>query len=255
MTRVTFAVVIAALVLLVENTPLEAAETYHISTSIEGVYATHHEGAVVIDGKRWRINYDTIPGDVTSINAIIGTADGDVIAINDSNHTWFRVRSRAPLWIGSRLFSFGNPARISKIRVVEAPAELKRGPAAGATNRITFSYRINTKVSSEDVQGEVWGEIRIWATAGPERAELPWKAFELRTGFDSVDEALRVPLAGVRGFVWQSETEVSRRIENGETLKQVIRRNIGPLTTIVALPQQFAVPAGYVYQEPVVGAP
>jgi hypothetical protein len=154
MTRVTLAVVIAALVLFVENTPLKAAETYHLSTSIEGVYAMQHEGAVVIDGKRWRINYDTIPGDVTSINAIIGTADGDVIAINDSNHTWFRVQSRASLWIGSPLFSFGNPARISKIRVVESPAEPKRA-AAGATNRITFSYQINTKVSSEDLQGEV----------------------------------------------------------------------------------------------------
>lgn len=250
---------IAVAVLLAANIGADAAEIYRFQTTTQGVYPEHHEGTVLIDGKHWRMSFDAIPDYVTDFNALIGTEDGTLIAINDSNHTWFHLKSRERLGIANSLFTFfafGEAAKASKIRITLRPAEPDRGrdATAGPTSRIAFSYRIDVKVSGENVQGEVSGEIRVWTTAGPERQDLPWRAVDLRTGLDAVDEALRIPLAGARGLAWQSETEVSRRLAGGEVLKQTIRRTLGPLTHTQAEPREFTVPADYRYQEPVIGS-
>jgi len=194
------------------------------------------------------------------MNAIVAAADGSIIAINDSNRTWFRLKSRERLGINNALFTFqfvGETTRASEIHV---SFELgKRDPRpdrdAGFPDRISFSYRIDTKVSSYDVKGKVWGEIRVWTTQELDHPEIPWRAFDLQTGFDAVDAALRVPLSGIRGIPWQSEVEVSRRLEDGEVLRHVVRRTIGPLEPIVTHAGQFTVPSGYRYQEPVFGVP
>jgi len=236
---------------------IHAAETYYFQSTTEGLHSKHQEGTVLIDGKRWRINFDPVPGDVTDFNAIVGTEDGRLIAINDSNRTWFDLKSLSRVEIDSSLFTFfaiGQVTKAAKIRIAEPIEPARgRGDAAGFTKRITFSYRIDVTVSSENVPGEVWGEIRLWVKPGMERRELPWKVMYLKTGIDAVDEALQAPLSKVGGLEWKSETEVSRRLAGGEILKQVIRRTIGPLTSTAADPLQFAVPSGYRYQEPVVG--
>ena len=97
---------IAAVVLLTVGTRLNAAVTYHFSSSTEGTYPGHSEGTVVMEGKRWRIDYERDPNEVTVFNAIIGTEAADMIAINDSNQTWYRFKSPAPLEIQSPLSRF-----------------------------------------------------------------------------------------------------------------------------------------------------
>lgn len=262
LTKCAFGIAAAFLFIAV---PVQAAIAYHFKTTTEGFDANHREGRVVVDGSRWRIDFDAIPNDVIELNAIVATADGSLIAINDSNRTWFRLKSRERLGINNALFTFlfvGETTLASEIHVSFDPA--KRNPRpdrdavprdAAPPDRISFSYRIDTKVSSYDVKGKVWGEIRVWTTQELEQPEIPWRAFDLQTGFDAVDAALRVPLSGVRGIPWQSEVEVSRRLEDGEVLRQVVRRTIGPLEPIVTHPGQFTVPSGYRYQEPAFGVP
>lgn len=246
----------AVVLLFVSSATCEGAVGYSFQTTTEGVYPTHHRGTVVVAGDRWRINYDAEPDEVTDLNTIVCTDGHEIVGINDSNRTWFRLKSRTRLEIDNFLFAFGEAAKVSKIRI--SVASVEPGPIGSEpppTRRIIFSYRIDTKISSENVRGEVWGEIRLWTRAGLEPPELPWRAIELRTGLDSVDKALSDALSGVPGIQWQSETEVSRRLEAGETLRQVIRRTLSSMKTVDAQSDDFTVPSGYRYQEPQIGVP
>lgn len=252
---------IAAVVLLTVGTRLNAAVTYHFSSSTEGTYPGHSEGTVVMEGKRWRIDYERDPNEVTVFDAIIGTEAADMIAINDSNQTWYRFKSPAPLEIQSPLFTFftfGSPPKVSRIVVARQPSGTAKGGGAPdrADARVTFSYRLVTRVGPEDVRTDVWGQVRAWTVNVAEPRELPWKPLEIRTGLDAVDEALRIALVGAAGIARKSETEVSRQLEGGAVLHQVIRREIGSAMTTAAVPtDRFTVPTGYRYQEPVIGAP
>jgi hypothetical protein len=240
--------VLLLIVGLAASASAEAALKYRFTTATEGTYARRATGTVVVDGAQWRLTYDSDSEDVTDLTSIIGTGEG-LIALNEQNRTWFRLTSRKRIAIADRLFTFGEGARASKLNVFVEPAE-----AGNAMTRVTLSYRLATTVSSIKVDGDVWGEIRIWTTAqGP--AELPWKPFELRTGFDEVDRALDAAMAKIAGSVWQSEIEVSRRLDGGAILKQLVRRTITDVSTIAADAALFTVPSTYRYQEPVIGAP
>ena len=199
---------------------------------------------------------DKVPGTPELFNVIISTEQGELIALNDENHTWYRLKSRQPLEMDPYLFTFTYAEVISasKVKAAVQPGASESEPDSGnPTSRVAFSYRFEARVSSERVPGDVWGEIRVWAKADLKYPELPWKPFDLRTGFDSVDETIKGSLARLPGVVWQSETQVSRRVAGGETLTQVIRRTIGPLENITVEPSEFVIPSGYRYQEPVIG--
>lgn len=233
---------------LAASDPVEAALKYRFTTTTEGTYGRRAAGTVVVDGAKWRMTYDSDSEAVTDLTSIIGTGEG-LIALNEQNQTWFRLMSRKRIAIADRLFTFGEGARASKVNVFAEPAE-----AGSSMTRVTFSYRLATTVSSMKVGGDVWGEVRVWTTARVP-AELPWKPFELRTGFDEVDRTLDAAMAKIAGSVWQSEIEVSRRLDGGAILKQRVRRTISDVTTISVHAALFAVPSTYRYQEPVIGAP
>ncbi|MGA8807672.1 MAG: hypothetical protein WB973_07315 [Thermoanaerobaculia bacterium] len=236
------------------HVPVRAADTYRFETTTSGLYPVHSQGNIVVDGKRWRMRCDNDPGTPQLFDVIISTEQGELIALNDTNHTWYRLKSRRPLEIDPYLFTFTYAEAISTSKV---KASVQPGAAEAdsdhPTSRIIFSYRFDAKVSSERVPGDLWGEIRVWAKAGLKYPELPWKPFDLRTGFDSVDEAIKGALATLPGVAWQSETRVSRRVAGGETLTQVVRRTIGPLENTKVEPSEFTIPSGYRFQEPVIG--
>jgi hypothetical protein len=234
----------------------EGAQAYRFSAVSEGARPSRSAGTAIIDGKRWRLKYDVIDGIVTVLTAIIGTEDGAMIALNDENHTWFPLPSRKRLAVDSSLFSFGDAVKVSKLQVSSKPAGVDQANASedGSITAITFSYRIEKKVESEKVRGDVWGEIRVRTSGTPSVTELPWRPFELRTGLEGVDAALFRELASLDGSVVECEIEVSRRLDGGAVLRQSVRRTISALSPADIQDQDFSVPAGYQRQEPVIGA-
>jgi hypothetical protein len=218
-----------------------AAVTFRLEDLVEGSRPRHASSRVLVDGSHWRIDHE---GPALFASATIGDSDHDAIAINDSNQTWYSLKHRAGIVIGSDLFSYGFGAAVSKIRVAFADA---------AKTRITYSYEIEIKVGTEKVPGRVWGEIRVWTRA--EAVALPWNPMAIATGHAEVDSALQSQLAQIQGFVWKSEVEVSRRFDSGETLHQVITRTIGEFAPATAKPGDFKVPDGYREQAPVIGVP
>jgi hypothetical protein len=218
-----------------------AAVTFRLEETVEGSRPRHASRRVLVEGSHWRIDHDG-PGLFAS--ATIGDSDHDAIAINDSNQTWYPLKYRAGLVIGSDLFSYGFGPAVSKIRVAFADA---------AKTRISYSYEIEIKVGTEKVRGRVWGEIRVWTRA--ETVALPWNPMAIATGLADVDSALQSQLAQIPDFVWKSEVEVSRRFDSGETLHQVITRTIGDFAPATSKPGDFKVPDGYREQAPVIGVP
>jgi hypothetical protein len=248
---------ISALVLLMIGLPLDAAVKYRFSSNCAGTYARHNEGAIIVNGKHWRIDYDPAPDTVTVLDTIIG-GDNGLLAIDHGLHTWYRLTSAKELAIDSSLFSFpyGDTVNdVSKLKIVSHPVQPDAAKPGGSMTSITFSYRIETKVSSERVRGDVWGEIRLWTMEVSDLPDLPWKPLDLQTGLKPVDDGLYVELSRIKGTVWQCEIEVSRRLTGGVVLKQVTRRMMAAPQPAASSPSLFAIPAGFVYQEPVIGAP
>jgi hypothetical protein len=217
-----------------------AVFTYHFNEKVTGNYPHEHGGTALVAGSRWRIDHAGIVS-----TAQIGGDDRDTVAINDGNRTWYPLHSRTPMPINSSLFTYGlHPPAASKIDIAFADA---------AKTRLPFSYELVMTMSDEKIRCRVWGEIRVWTREGDEK--LPWSPISIATGLDDVDAEFRAQLAQIHGQVWKSETEVSRRIENGETMHQVITRTVGDISPATAKPEAFQVPAGYREQQPVIGAP
>jgi hypothetical protein len=227
---------------------------YHFSTTTEGAYRRAREGDVTVDGSHWRIDFEVKPGEVTELNAIIGGEGSALIAVNDSLQTWFRLKSRSRLATENSLFTYGDGAKVSKVKMaVRTNSAGASGSSSGQEYRVTFSYSIVTKVSSEDVKGDVWGEIRVQVGKTATVSDLPWRPLDLQTGISEVDERLRKAIDGISGTPVKAEIEVSRELEGGVTLQQRITRQIGDIVEANATRSLFAVPATYRYQEPLIG--
>jgi hypothetical protein len=216
-----------------------AVFSYHFEEKVTGYHPHAGEGTVMVSGHQWRIDR---AGAVST--AQIGGDDRDVIAINDSNQTWFPLHARTPMPVNSLLFNFSMHPTVSKVKVAFAD---------DAKTHLQFSYDLATMIGGEKVRGRVWGEMRISTRSGDEK--LPFSPIAVITGLDEVDAAFRDQLAQVKGQPWKSETEVSRQIENGEILHQLITRSLGEIVPATAKPELFKVPPGYREQAPVIGAP
>jgi hypothetical protein len=245
---------ISAALAFVQNA--QAATRATISITIDGRQPRSRTGTLTVDGERWRLDYNVPADEVTDITSIIHTTQGELIALNQANHTWFRLKSHDRLAITSDLFFFGiAPNEASKIKIANAGVDEN----ADHTSRIqhyTFSYQINTKVAGENLRGDVSGQIRLWINnRSADQALLPWKPFDLRSGLAAFDEQLRPIVSETKGSVWKAEVDVSRKLEGGTALTEHIRRSIDDVSAATIRPDAFDTPPGYTYQEPIIGGP
>jgi len=253
-TLIPVVVSISAALALVQNA--HAATRATISITIDGRQPHSGTGTLTVDGERWRLDYNVPADEVTDITSIVHTTQGELIALNQTNQTWFRLKSPDRLAITSDLFFFGiAPNEASKIKIANAGVDEN----ADHTSRIqhyTFSYQINTKVAGENLRGYVSGQIRLWINnRSADEAPLPWKPFDLHSGLAAFDDQLRPIVSQTKGSVWKAEVDVSRKLEGGATVTEHIHRSIGDLSTVTIRPDAFAIPPGYTYQEPMIGAP
>jgi hypothetical protein len=225
----------------------DAAVVYRFSSVAEQSYAKESSGRVVVDGKRWRIDFDAVPNAVTYMTAVIGNPDGTAIALNDENHTWYRLASRERLASDRTLFTYSRVVGVSRLKASSS--------TRAADVVIAFSYRLDIDAGGERVPADVWGEIRVRTMDRPSPVNLPWKPDHVETGLEAVDALLKDALLKIEGTVSECEIEVSRRFEGGAVLKQTTHRKVTGFKTAEVSPHQFEVPSGYRYQEPLIGGP
>ena len=222
--------------------PLLFALWYHFSSVVTGVHPGQITGRVVADGTHCRIDFDRDPKNTREMTYVICGDNGELIAVNDANKTWYRLKLRTRLVTSSPLFDYFG-ATVSKVKVTTEPDA-----------RVKFSYRLDFVTGGEKVTGEVWGEIKVSPADPSHKGPLPWNPADISTGSQAVDDELHRALSAF-GVVEKTETTVSRRIANGETMTQTIIRRIDWTDTPVAKDVSFAVPADYQYKEPVIGVP
>lgn len=244
------------LLVLTVATPLSAASEYAFAVTGDGPYPFNDRGRIVVDDARWRVDLDRTSDGPRPHDSVI-LENGDRVALNHENKTWYRMKPSRPILFKSSLFSFFPSTRASNIRI-DLTAQRKRGSAssvAGPQSLLSFSYDISTEVFGERVRGDVWGTITV-STSEPSQplARVP-PLLDVKTGLDNVDETLHQALTSVRGAAWISELTVNRRIARGKTMTQVIRTTLSSARIAADRSLLFAVPDGYQYQEPVVGVP
>lgn len=221
--------------------PLFLALWYHFSSVVTGVHPSQITGRAVADGAHCRIDFDPDPKNVRERTYILCGDNGEHIAVNSANKTWYRLKSRTRIAASSPLF-FYLGATVSKMKVTSDP-----------DNRVRFSYQLEFKAGGETVTGDVWGEIKVSPADPSHKGALPWNPADISTGYPAVDDGLHRVLSAF-GTVEKTEMTVSRRIADGETMTQTITRRI-EWTDAPAPKVSFAVPSDYKYQEPVLGVP
>ena len=233
---------LAAALIAATCVPIHAAgaTTYRFLSTSDGFYKGHSEGRVLISGSRWRIDFDPSADERVVHHVVIGSATGDVTAINSANHTWYHLDRAA---LAARGFLFGYPGANNASKIIVTPHP----------KSVTFSYTFDVTMASETIHGDVRGEIRVTTT--DQHAELPWSPAAIHTGFAAVDDALQSALNRIDGTPLKAEIEISRALAGGPTLRQTITRGITAMTETTATDSDFAVPAGYREQAPVIGAP
>lgn len=244
------------LAILVGNTSVEAATTRAFRVRSEGTYTAERLGRILVDGTRWRIDYD--PSDeVRTHDTLIGNRSDRRVAINHSNKTWFYLDADSPTVSVPTLFNFHrvNPTTASKLRVEFADTKTRSPAAAGNTRIIAFRYRTESKLGSESVRCDVSGQILLTMGSAVDNDEIRPLSIP-QTGIADVDRKIAEKIAEITGPVYGSEITITRTFEGGSPMTQVIRETIEvPGLDAAAEPKPFEIPDGYQYQMPQLGVP
>lgn len=252
---------LAVLLILVAVSPVAAATRYAFTITSEGAYPVEHHGTVLVeeDG-RWRIDFDWAQDEVRSYDSIVGGVNGERFALNNEDKSWYQLKSSVPVeGSTSRLFSFafGTPPRVSRIRVEvfggQPPVSIIGLPAFKKT--VKFSYQTMASVGREQVRGHVNGQIVIWVTEEPMNFELPISPADVTSEIESVDAALKPVLAALGGTALRSEVTVTRALDGGQPMTEVIRRTIADMRPATASTGDFEIPSNYQNREPVIIVP
>src|SRR5438309_7268618 len=142
--------VAAAIGIVTWASPVQAlagATSYHFSGRSTGAYKKQIAGTVTMEGARCRIDFESNEQSVTELTSVLCMDDGSLVALNATNETWFRLKSRTRVAMTSALFSFRNAA-ISNLRVKRVASNSK-DMRENATVEVEFSYDLQLTDGSE----------------------------------------------------------------------------------------------------------
>jgi hypothetical protein len=231
---------------------MAAATAFTFAVDSEGTYSASRHGRLVSDGSRWRIDYDPST-EVRAHDSLIGRGGERRIALNHSNKTWYYVDPGIPTIAIPTLFNFyrSSESRATKARVGSAPSSASNAN----TKTVAFNYNTVTQIGTESVRGEVSGRIVLSPAAFPH--ENCRELFDApSTGIPEIDAKLRAALSEVMlANTEKSELTVTRRLDGGPPMTQVIRTTIESLGEVGSRDADFEVPTDYQYQPPLIGSP
>ena len=196
-------------------------------------------------------------------NASFSTDGGKTVtALNDKLSTYYRPNANP-----SRVMSSGHystpfidekTTAVVSVKKVSVQEESPGERIAGFQARkyvLKFAHDVKMKLGDEPVRVIFDSTVLLWTTDEVELAVVPMDLREVRTGLSKVDQQLAAALAGVKGFPLKRSLSVSRRYEGGEAMVDLVTSTFDDFKTAALPPEALAVPAGYRYQEPVIGVP
>jgi hypothetical protein len=245
-----------AAVLLIATTALQAATTCRVTTTIKDrLKRTPQVERVIADGDNRRLTVEQQDEPFTH-DVLLSTDGGKtIVALNTPLRTWydFAIPPRAAAYFKSRK---GTVIKDVNVTVHE---ESGAEPISGFAVR-TFVIRASftaqedyggTKVKRENaLTAMLWTTDKIDATLA-----FPPRPFLI--GIDSIDAELRQKTAIIAGFPLRAMTTYSQAYEGGAPSVEIITTEVDEIRTVPSPPAaQFAKPAGYVNQPPIMsGAP
>jgi len=242
---------IAALVVLA-TTALQAATTYRVTTTVKGrLKQTPIVERVIADGQNRRLNVEKQDEPFTH-DVLLSTDGGKtIIALNTPLRTWFDfavLRAPTPLKPRRAAAAIKNPA--VNVREESGAEPISGFPVRTFVIRATFTAEENyggTKVKRENGM-----TMMLWTTDKIDAAlDFPPRTFV--TGVDAIDAELRQKTAIISGFPLRAMTTYSQAYEGGAPTVETITTEVDDVRTVPSLPAaQFAKPAGYVNQPPII---
>jgi hypothetical protein len=244
---------IAAVLFLAASTA-QTATTYR--TTVTTKYRSERRVVVqriIVDGDNRRLTVEH-PEEPFTYDVLLSTDGGrTVTALNTALHTWYE----APKPWASTFLPVSIPTEIknAKATVTEEPSTetiagfpvRKFVIRAGYTSREDFS---GTKVNRIHTMTTL-----LWTTDKLDRS-LAFPILEITTRVESLDAELRQKSAAIPGFPLRCVTSLSHAYEGGEPSVEMRTSEVEEIRTVAPPPATlFVRPAGYVHQEPVIGAP
>jgi hypothetical protein len=120
---------------------------------------------------------------------------------------------------------------------------------------LTFGHDVRLTMGPEKVRVIFHSTVLLWTTEEIDLAVVPMDLREIHTGLDAVDAKVSEALSGVKGFPLKRRLAATRQYEGGMVMSDVVTTTFDDFKTVVLPREALAVPAGYRYQEPVIGVP
>jgi hypothetical protein len=244
-------VVLAALVAL----PLAAATRYTLSGETTGRLRSHLQATVLAEGHRRRIDFvreeTPFPFDVL----LSDDGGATFTALNTQLKTWFR--GPQAMFLRAHIYQPMPGARRKSVRDLsvttsDEPSEPIGGLAARKyVVKVSFTVRQDLGQLVDEHFGST---ILVWTTDAVD-ASLGMHAGDLTTGVPEVDALLAPALAKIPGFPLKTTQSATRHFTGGQPQTSTFTATVSDIRTVDAPPHAFEVPADYVNQPPVIGAP
>jgi len=272
---------LAALSLWLAAVPVLAGEVYKFSNEqTGGLHNSMRKGKILVDGPKYRIEYDQSEDDDPRQPRVVVSKDGGehAFALNAEKRTYYALDKASPDLPTSRLFNLvplpqgipgsSSKAKVGKVTVTSAESPDTLGGAQTRRNTIALSYDIKVEMTrtppagsaakpfTETVQGRVKLDANFWTLEDKTRPPVDFFQTEIRSGHPEVDSRLAEKLAALRGLVVKKQITITIEGDGGLTGQTETSTWLVEVPKPAkAEPALFEVPAGFKVHKPEVTRP
>jgi hypothetical protein len=245
------------LAILLANTISAATQFKYVIESTGTSLNPRVAGTVRVDGLSYRIGGE---GEQSLSSGSFSTDGGRTLTVLDAKlSTYFRTKG-ASLSSGHYFVPFLDMDKKPKVSVkdvvlTEEPTDERIAGYETKKYVLTFAHDVRFTLAGEKLRVLFSSTVLLWTTDAIDLPFVPMDPREIHTGHDAVDQAVREALSGVKGFPLKCHMSVTRRFEGGQVMVDAVTTTFDDFKTVDLPPEALAVPAGYRYQEPVIGVP
>jgi len=248
--------------LVLASSPARAAEVCSfVSESRGGLMESGSTGRVLLDGSRYRLEFDP-KEEPRGFDVLVSKDAGKhENGIDLKNRSWYTLDPVDPAIPSSLLLgllpSWNTKRSVENVElsVVEKPEPEVVSGRSTRRHEIRLSYKVKIEFPGEPVQGTVRLDAVYWM-AGAEAGTLPALLRpEIHTGFAEIDSRLDEALAKLQGIPMRKEVTISaegKQISPQTTQATVV---LSDCKAAEAKAEQFEIPKGFKYEKPVMIGP
>lgn len=247
---------------LFASLPLAAATRYTIDIETTGdpLLPPHLHATVLADAAHRRIDVERKETPFTYDVLLSDDGGATWTALNTPLRTWFPL-SAAALTGRAHVFNqwplIGKNAQLEfrdiQVKTSDEPAEPLLGYAVQKhVIRTTFGMRQGRGAALLDVD---FGSTAIVTTTDDIDPKLAVRAVTLITGIAPVDAKMEPAITAIKGFPLKASLSATRMFAGGRPQINTVTASVSDIRAVPAPAHAFERPAGYVRQEPIIGAP